>query len=121
MCSATLSDFGLKTELANSGKEAVYLARSNTYDVIFMDHLMPGMDGVTCAHRIRDLLLSEGRQVKIVALTANVTSGAREMFEKEGFDGFVAKPVVRAELERELNHVLKKPDEEAIPKERTKG
>ena len=101
-----LSEYGIQTALARSGREGVFLARSNEYDIIFVDHLMPEMDGIACAQRIRDILMSEGRRVKIVALTANVTSDARRLFAREGFDGFVSKPVIRTELERELRRVL---------------
>ncbi|MBR0172421.1 MAG: DegV family EDD domain-containing protein, partial [Lachnospiraceae bacterium] len=61
---------------------------------------------VQCAHRIREILNTEGRSCAMVALTANAVSGAREMFAWEGFDAFVAKPVERTELTRALHHVL---------------
>ena len=104
---SVLAEYGIAAEGALTGEEAVEKARRNRYDVIFMDHMMPVMDGVQCAHRIRDILRSEGREVPIVALTANAVSGARELFIREGFDGFVAKPVNRAELERTLRRVLR--------------
>ena len=97
---------GMSVDTARSGKAAIEAARRNNYDIIFMDHMMPGMDGVECAHRIRSILQSEGREVKIVALTANAVSGAREMFAREGFQGFIAKPVESAELLRVLRRVL---------------
>ena len=110
-----LSEYGIRTELAHNGKEALFLAGSRLYDVIFMDHFMPGMDGVSCARRIRDVLLAEGRQVKVIALTAHATSVARSLFAQEGFDGFIAKPVERMELERELHRVFNDPESVPIP------
>ena len=100
------ADYGMEVTCAHSGQEAIDLARANEYDVIFMDHMMPGMDGVEAAHRIRDVLHTLSRSTRIVALTANAVSGAREMFMVEGFDGFVAKPVERQELGRVLKRVL---------------
>lgn len=100
-----LSDYGMKVETAQSGAEAIERVRSAHYDLIFMDHMMPVMDGVEAAHRIRDILLTQERTTRIIALTANAVSGAKEMFLREGFDEFVAKPIVRTELERALKNL----------------
>ena len=100
-----LSDYGMKVETALSGEEAIECVRSTYYDLIFMDHMMPVMDGVEAAHRIRDILLAQERTTCIIALTANAVSGAKEMFLREGFDEFVAKPIVRTELERALKNL----------------
>ena len=98
-----LTEYGMETDTAQSGMESIEKVRHNRYDVVFMDHMMPVMDGVEAAHRIREVLAAQKREVYIVALTANAVSGAREMFFREGFDGFVAKPIVR----EELSHTLK--------------
>ncbi len=90
----------IKIDQAGSGKEAVKKARDNDYDVVFMDHMMPEMDGVEAMKKIRAVTSDVGRSVIIVALTANAVSGAREMFIKEGFDGFIAKPINTADFER---------------------
>jgi CheY-like chemotaxis protein len=71
-----------------------------------MDHMMPEMDGVEAMKRIRQAALSSGRSPVIIALTANALSGAREMFLREGFDGFIAKPIDTAEFERVMKRVL---------------
>jgi len=71
-----------------------------------MDHMMPGMDGVEAMKRIRSEQAKAKKIVPIIAFTANAVSSAREMFRKEGFDGFVSKPVDRVELERVIKHVL---------------
>ncbi len=73
-----------------------------------MDHMMPGMDGVEAMKRIRSVYGKDRKDVPIVALTANAVSTAREMFIREGFDGFVAKPIELSELERVLKKVLPK-------------
>jgi signal transduction histidine kinase/response regulator RpfG family c-di-GMP phosphodiesterase len=77
---------------AASGEEAIELTKKNRFDIIFMDHMMPEMDGVEATHRIRNEN-PEYRNIPIVALTANAIGDAYEMFMKEGMDGFVAKPI----------------------------
>ncbi len=99
--------YGMITDTASSGAEAITKFVSNDYDVIFMEHMMPEMDGVECMHRIRtraDELDKE--DVKFIVLTANVVSGAREMFVKEGFDGFIGKPISLEEFEKVMQHLF---------------
>ncbi len=84
------------------------MCKEQTYDIVFMDHMMPGMDGVETMKRIRYDAGKHHRDFPIVALTANALSTAREMFIAEGFDGFISKPIELAELERVLRHVLSK-------------
>ncbi|MBQ5534755.1 MAG: response regulator, partial [Lachnospiraceae bacterium] len=102
-------DYRMVTDTAESGKEAIKKYEDNDYDVIFMDHMMPEMDGVEAMKRIRQVADTSYRKPIIIALTANALSGAREMFMKEGFDGFVAKPIDTGEFERVMKNVL--PDE----------
>jgi signal transduction histidine kinase/ActR/RegA family two-component response regulator len=85
-----LNAYDIKPDLVKSGLEAIDLAGKNNYDIIFMDHMMPEMDGVEAAQRIRAL---GGSQAPIIALTANAVSGAREMFLAKGFSGFLSKPI----------------------------
>ena len=99
-------DYGMIIDTAGSGKEAISKFRENHYDVVFMDHMMPEMDGVEAMHRIRLSAEEMGRTIKVVALTANVVSGAREMFVREGFDGFIGKPINLQEFERIMARVL---------------
>lgn len=92
---------------AQSGKEAIEMVRKNAdYHIIFMDHMMPGMDGVEAAHAIRKIPGAYFQNVPIVALTANAVSGAREMFLEEGFQGFVSKPIEMSAMERTLRRLL---------------
>ncbi len=102
-------EYGMISETAESGKEAIDKFLSNEYDVIFMDHMMPGMDGVEAMKRIKDLSKDIKKAPVMIALTANALSDAKEMFMKEGFDGFIAKPVDIEEFERILENLL--PDE----------
>ena len=99
-----LRDYKISVDTALSGAEAIEKCSSSDYDIIFMDHMMPDMDGIEAAKRIRRLS-TEKKQV-IVALTANAVSGAREMFLSEGFDEFISKPIELTVLERVLRKVL---------------
>ena len=101
-------DYRMDTETAESGTDAInkYIISEFSYDLIFMDHMMPEMDGVETMRRIRHVASDHGRHPIIVALTANALSGAREMFIKEGFDGFIAKPIDINDFERVMKKVL---------------
>lgn len=91
-------DYQIVTETVESGAAAIDICRDNEFDIIFMDHMMPEMDGVETMKRLREL--NPEKEMSIVALTANAVSGAREMFLEEGFDDFISKPIETAELER---------------------
>ena len=76
------------------------------YDFIFMDHMMPEMDGVETLHRIRDKVGAYYHKVPVIALTANATAGARERFIEDGFTDFLEKPVEVSVLERVMRRNL---------------
>ncbi|MCR5685115.1 MAG: response regulator [Lachnospiraceae bacterium] len=99
-------DYKMVIDTASGGKEAISMFRANEYDVIFMDHMMPEMDGVECMKKIKADAKETYRSVLIVALTANAVSGAREMFMREGFDGFIAKPINLADFERVMTQLF---------------
>ena len=99
-------DYEMVIDTAGSGKESIRKFRENDYDLIFMDHMMPEMDGVEAMKQIKAAARDLSKNIIVVALTANAVSGAREMFIKEGFDGFIAKPINRADFERVMQRVL---------------
>ena len=99
-------DYEMLIDTAESGREAINLYRANAYDVVFMDHMMPEMDGVEAMKLIKREAEEAGREVAVIALTANAVSGAREMFIEEGFDGFIAKPINMADFDRLLLRVF---------------
>ncbi len=92
VAAAMLEGYEIVPDQAMSGEEAVRLARQNRYDLIFMDHMMPEMDGVLATAAIR-ALGGYAAKVPIVALTANAVSGAEQMFLESGMDGFLSKPI----------------------------
>ena len=79
--------------------ECLELVQKNRYDLIFLDHMMPDMDGVETLHRIKELPGCPCRDIPIIVLTANAVSGAKENYLSEGFDDFLSKPIVPDKLE----------------------
>lgn len=94
--------------MAKSGKECLQLLEEKAFDIIFMDYLMPEMDGIETLHEIRNRDLPLNKQTPVVALTANAIAGAREMYLKEGFTDYLMKPVRGEELERMMKHFFNK-------------
>ncbi|MCL2070104.1 MAG: ATP-binding protein [Treponema sp.] len=94
--------FKVEADTATSGRQAIQMLRETPFDLVFMDHMMPEMDGVEAAKIIREM----GLGVPIIALTANVTAGAREEFLAAGMNDLLTKPVKRALLGKVLEDWL---------------
>ena len=95
-----LSLYRLKVETIDNGFEAIEKVKNGgVYDIIFMDHMMPLMDGIETTQKLREL----GYTGAIVALTANALVGNDEMFKQKGFDGFISKPIDVCRLDEVLN------------------
>ncbi len=109
-----LIPYKVKTVTASSGKDALELIKRQKFDMIYMDHMMPDMDGIETVSHIRKSDDEYNRNIPIVALTANAVSGVKEMFLKAGFQDFVSKPIENAALKRSLKKWLPK---EKIQKE----
>lgn len=107
-----LEKMGIKTETANGGAEAVNLCKSQKFDIIFMDYMMPEMNGTDAMRAIRNLSGGYYRKKPIIVLTANAVSGARETFLLEGFDEFLSKPVGMKEMNRTLKKIFKEADDD---------
>ncbi len=101
-----LRDTKVILDSAESGAEALSLTLENSYDVIFMDHLMPEMDGVECLHKIREQIGGLCKNSKVVALTANAGSDREAFYLKEGFDAYLLKPISGMDAERMLLSML---------------
>jgi signal transduction histidine kinase/DNA-binding NarL/FixJ family response regulator len=99
-----MKPYKLRIDTAISGREAIdRVQNGNQYDIIFMDHMMPGMSGIEAAAHLRAAGFTGG----IVALTANAVEGAAEMFLNNGFDDFISKPVDIRQLDLILNRLVR--------------
>lgn len=96
-----ISSYGISVDEADSGMKAIEMFGVKQYDMVFMDHMMPEMDGVEAGRIILESCREE-RPV-MIALTANAISGAREMYLSNGFNDFLAKPFERVQLHAVLN------------------
>jgi CheY-like chemotaxis protein len=90
----------MTVEVCESGARAIELCKSKTYDIVFLDHMMPDMDGVEALGHIRKLAEQSGyySDSPIMALTANALTGMREMYIESGFTDFLAKPIEMPKL-----------------------
>ena len=94
-------------DTTSSGKECIYkIKKGEVYDIIFMDHMMPEMDGIETMHILKKL--DDYKVPPIVALTANAITGMKEMYLKEGFDDYLSKPINVSELDKIINKYFRK-------------
>jgi len=112
-----LESFQMKIDLASSGAEAIEMVKNVKYDIIFMDHMMPEMDGIDTTIAIRQIRGSYFRTVPIIALTANAISGIREMFIAEGLNDYLAKPIEVSKLNAVITRWV--PKEKQISNQKT--
>jgi CheY-like chemotaxis protein len=99
-----LAPYNMRLDLCDNGREAVARVRLQPYDLVLLDHMMPGMDGIETLKAIRALKGPRFATLPVVALTANALGGMREFFLENGFDDYLAKPV---EIIR-LNQIMMK-------------
>ncbi len=102
----------IQIDTAESGKEALKKVKNNSYDIIFLDQKMPGMDGIETLRRMKHMYENRNHGVPVIMLTANAVAGAREMFLSEGFDDYLSKPINGKKLERMIRERL--PEEKVI-------
>lgn len=98
--------FNIKIEAVTGGRECIAKVASSRYDLIFMDQMMPDMDGIETTRRIKAMDNGRYKDIPVIAFTANVTGGIREMFLEQGFVDFVPKPLSLLSLERILKTYL---------------
>ena len=100
-----MSPYRMKVDTCENGRKAIELVQKKQYDIVFMDHMMPEMDGIEATEYIRQLDTGDGYYAKlpIVALTANVISGMKEMFLDNGLDDYLAKPIELTKLDEVLD------------------
>ena len=92
----------VSVDTAESGSEALRLCSRNAYDVIFLDHMMPEMDGIETLHKLKNSSDNMNPDTPVVCLTANAISGMQEMFISEGFTDYLTKPIDYVRLEQML-------------------
>ena len=103
-----LKETDIQVTDAPGGMECLGLVQQTRFDLIFLDHMMPEMDGIETLHRIRQLSDFPCQDTPIVVLTANAVSGAKEKYLAEGFDDFLSKPIIPEKLEQLLLKMLPK-------------
>nr|WP_326210292.1 DegV family protein [uncultured Oscillibacter sp.] len=103
-----LANTKIQIDTASSGAECLRLTQSHHYDCILMDHMMPEMDGIQCLHALRMQPAGLCQDAPVVALTANAGSDNQLLYRKEGFSGYLAKPVSGALLEAAVLSILPK-------------
>lgn len=99
----------IKIDKTDNGIDAINMISNNRYDIIFLDHMMPDMDGIEVLNNVRKLTNYPNIDTPVIALTANAVSGAKEMYLSKGFDDFLSKPIIPSDLEDMLATLL--PDE----------
>jgi signal transduction histidine kinase/CheY-like chemotaxis protein len=112
-----LKPYGLQVDCVKSGPEAIarLQAEKCPYDIVFMDHMMPGMDGIEAVKLIRSMDAEYAHTLPVVALTANAIVGMREMFLEKGFNDYLSKPISWPKLDAILLKWI--PREKQLPKE----
>ena len=111
-----LKDLECDIDEADSGRKCLELVADKKYDIIFMDHLMPQMDGIETFHRMQEMGDYINKDTPVIILTANAISGAKESYLHEGFDDFLSKPVDPDKLEKMILSMI--PDDKKLPKEK---
>jgi PAS domain S-box-containing protein len=116
VASGLLSNYKMQVDCLDNGQAAINRIREGNpvYNAIFMDHMMPGMDGVEAADAIRALGTEYARNIPIIALTANAIQGTEEMFYEHGFQAFISKPIDVVELDSVIKKWVRDDDHEDI-------
>ena len=96
----------VRVDEAESGMECLELIKQKHYHLIFLDHMMPGLDGVETLRHMKEMDEYPCKATPVIALTANAICGAREMYLKEGFDEFLSKPIQPIKLEKLIKEWL---------------
>jgi CheY-like chemotaxis protein len=116
IASGVLEAFGINADCVSSGQKAVDIIRAGEprYSAIFMDHMMPGMDGIEAAQAIRNKIGSDyAKNIPIIALTANAVAGNEKMFLQNGFQAFISKPIDMKKLNEIINVWIRKKTDDA--------
>lgn len=101
-----LKNTGITIDTVLSGKEALKSVKNFKYDILFIDHRMPEMDGIETLHAMKKMRKNKSKGQPCIALTANAISGVKKMYLNEGFDDYLSKPVNPVKLEEMIRHYL---------------
>lgn len=101
-----LKKSGINIDQAESGFKCLEMTKNKKYDLIFLDHMMPEMDGIQTFHIIREDKSNACNEVPVVVLTANALVGAREQYLAEGFNDYLSKPIVPDKLEKMIKKMI---------------
>ena len=121
VASGMLKKYKMQVDCVNSGQKAIDLVNEHGvhYDAIFMDHMMPEMDGIEATQIIRSIENDYAKTVPIISLTANALTGNEQMFLDKGFNDFLSKPIsilkLDAIVKKYIRHNSTVPSQEAIP------
>ncbi len=106
---ALLKKTKIQIDEASSGKECLEMVQKRAYDIIFMDHMMPEMDGVETYHILKEMKDYPSQKAPVVIVTANAIKGAKDKYiVKEGFRAYISKPIDYVKLEKTIKALLKK-------------
>ena len=91
-----LKSYNFNVTKASGGNECINLVKANDYDIIFLDHMMPDLDGIKTLHILRNI---DKKMPRVIAMTANTNSDSKDFYEKEGFDAYLGKPINKTKLD----------------------
>lgn len=103
-----LKNTQIQIDEAESGYECIEKMKHTCYDIVFLDHMMPELDGVETLKQLKQLEEYPCKDTPVIALTANAIVGAKKQYMKDGFDDFLSKPIVYKELEELIIKFLKR-------------
>ena len=104
----------VKMDFVTGGYDCLIKTKEKVYDLILMDHMMPGLDGVATLHKIREDADNRNRETKVIVLTANAIAGAKEQYREEGFTDYLSKPIEAELLEDMLLKYLDPEEAEEV-------
>lgn len=105
VASHIMKPYNFEIDEVLSGEECLKIIKNKEYDLIFMDYMMPDMDGIETLNNLKKI---EGFKTPVIALTADAVAGAREKFIKAGFNEYVSKPIIKESLNKAIDNVLNK-------------
>jgi len=114
-----MKPYGMRVDCVDSGQKAIdaICTESDRYDAIFMDQMMPGMDGIEAVRRIRALSADYAKNIPIIALTANAVVGNEDLFLSKGFQAFLSKPIDITRLDAVIRQWIRDNGKEQLPVE----